>query len=106
MTADAAGAHGEMFTLHGREYKYIYTTHDIQDGSEVIVERKHFEYKTGYPLPSTFYRTIVQTMKTAHGPKKILVPKPDLDFPEIPVWQLGWIFAGCDGVTRMLIKDD
>lgn len=63
---------------------------DISEGDEVIVEVHHWDYKTGAPKESTFYRTYAEWDK--YGYK--LRHEPTVDFPLIPKWQLGWIPAG------------
>lgn len=78
---------------------------DIQDGEEVIVEQKHFEYKRGYPLKSTFYRAIVGHHMTCAGIMADLESEPDFNFPEIPPWQ-GKIYAENSGVIQLWVRGE
>lgn len=75
------------------EYEPI-TGADLEDGQEIIYEQKRWHRQKGYPVESTFYRTIVGHHRTVSGDMFHLVPEPDLNFPNIPPWQGGWIYAG------------
>lgn len=68
---------------------------------EVIVESKHFDYKTGYPVQSDFYRTIAGTHMTVSGERFHLASEPNMEFPSFPHWQGRWIYAGNDMMTQM-----
>lgn len=84
----------------GREIK------DLPEGTEVIVERKHWEYKTGAPAPSTFYRSTISGHMTVSGYMRTLHAEPDAYFPELAPWSLGWIYAATDAVTTLWIRKD
>lgn len=74
---------------------------DLHMGDEVILEVKHFEYKTGRPLPSTYYRTVVDGHKTVAGWAFDLVSDPNWEYPEIPSWCTDRIYAQNGGVQQM-----
>lgn len=74
---------------------------DLNVGDVVIVERKHFDYKTGKPVEPEFFRTIVGEHNTVSGPMKHLVSEPSTEWPLIPQWQGRWIYAGNDALTQM-----
>ena len=73
---------------------------------EVVVERKHFDYKSGYPVGSSYYRAIVGEHKTVAGPRKHLTNEPNVEFPEVAPWYGRRIYAGNDGVTQMWRRTD
>lgn len=74
---------------------------DLEDGQEIIVEHKRWDYKSGYPVESLFYRAIVGHHKTVSGDMFHLVNEPDVNFPLIAPWQSRWIYAGNNGNTQM-----
>lgn len=76
----------------------------ISLGDEVIVERRRWSYRDGKPLPSYFYRTIVSEHNTVSGMMKHLVAMPTLEWPQIPAWSLGWIYAGNTATEQMWRK--
>ena len=78
---------------------------NLQDGAEVIVERKHWEYKTGKPKESTFYRAVAGHHMTCAGIAVDLEAEPNLLFPEFPSWQ-GKIYAENSGITQLWIKEE
>ena len=85
-------------------YKRI-STKDLADGMEVIVESMHWD-NLGRKIASDFYRAIVGHHRTVAGDMFHLVSEPVLDWPQIPPWQLGWIYAGNDGHIQMWVKED
>ena len=74
---------------------------DLSVGDVVIVEQKHFDYKTGRPVESEFFRAIVGEHSTVSGRMKHLVSEPTLEWPSIPQWQGLWTYAGNNAVTQM-----
>ena len=74
---------------------------DLHVGDEVILEQKHFTYKYGYPMESTFLRTIVGSHMTVGGEAFHLVNEPNIEFPVFAEWGNDWIYAGNDGMTQM-----
>ena len=81
------------------------TIRDLHVGDVVIVECKHFDYKTGRPLEPDYYRTIVGEHQTVTGMAFDLTPDPTFDFPHIPSWQ-GKPYAGNNNLMQMWIKDN
>ena len=77
---------------------------ELVDGQEVIVETKHYEYKRGYPVESTYYRAIVGHHKTVSGVMAHLTNEPNVEWPSFAPWQGRWIYAGNDAVTTMWVK--
>lgn len=77
------------------------TERQLSIGDEVILESRHYDYKYGYPTPSDYYRTIVGEHKTVSGPRKHLVPEPNVEFPSIPAWYMRWDYAGNGMMTQM-----
>lgn len=77
---------------------------DLEDGMEVILEIKHWDLK-GHRIASDFFRTIVGHHMTVSGRAWHLVSSPVIDWPQIPIWQLGWVYAGNDGHKQMWAKD-
>ena len=63
----------------------------LTDGTEVIVERKHWD-KRGYPMESDFYRAIIGHHMTVSGLMADMTAEPNFEFPKIPPWQ-GKIYA-------------
>ena len=76
----------------------------INVGDEVIVERRRWSYRDGKPLPSYYYRTIAIDHKTVAGKTRQLVAMPNLVWPQIPAWSLGWIYAGNTATEQMWRK--
>ena len=74
---------------------------DLSVGDVVIVERKHFDYKTGRPVESEYFRSIVGEHRTVAGMAKHLVSEPTVEWPAIPQWQGRWVYAGNNGMTQM-----
>ena len=74
---------------------------DLRVGDEIVLERKHFDYKKGNPLDSTYYRTIVGEHKTVSGMMFHLVNEPNVEFPEIAPWYGRWVYAG-NGLTEQM----
>ena len=79
---------------------------DLHVGDIVIYERKHFDYKKGFPLESTFYRTIVGEHKTVSGMMFHLVNEPNLEFPQIAPWQGRWTYAENGEIWQMWSKGE
>jgi hypothetical protein len=75
-------------------------------GTEVILEQKHFDYKKGFPLESTYYRTILREHRTVGGMTRTLFREPNWEWPEIPHWQGNWIYAGNSGTSQMWVKEE
>ena len=80
-------------------------TNNLNTGDVILLERKHFEKKTGKPVQSTFYRCVVGEHKTVSGMMKHLVNEPDFDWPQIAEWANEWVYAGNDGVHQMWKKE-
>lgn len=78
---------------------------DLSDGTEVIVEMRHWEYKHGYPLESSYYRAIIGHHMTCAGVMADMIAEPDIFFPEFPSWQ-GRIYAQNDNVMQLWIKEE
>jgi len=85
---------------HGTEYEMV-GIHDINVGDVVILESKHYYYKTGKPADSDYFRTVVGEHPTVSGMMKHLVSEPDATFLSIPPWQMGWIYAGNGEYNQM-----
>lgn len=85
---------------YGEEYEEV-NEPDLSVDDVVIVERKRWDYNSGAPKRSLFFRARVGEHRTVAGPKKHLVNEPDLDFPNIAPWQQGWIYAGNDSMIQM-----
>lgn len=81
-------------------------TAELNVGDVVIVERKHFDYKTGAPQPSDYFRTIVGKHRTVSGEMFHLTSEPDWEFPQIPLWPSGWIYAGNGMMEQMWMKEE
>lgn len=79
---------------------------DLHVGDEVIVEHLRWDYKTGYPVDSIFYRAIVDQHRTVGGMAFDLVSVPNVYWPEIPPWMTGKIYAGNDANTQMWMKEE
>lgn len=79
---------------------------DLHVGDVVIVERKRFDYKTGRPVESEYFRTIVGEHNTVSGRMKHLVSEPTLEWPSMPQWQGRWVYAGNNAVTQMWRQSD
>ena len=79
---------------------------ELNDGQEVIVEIRHWDYKTGAPVESDYYRTIVGHHRTVAGMMAHLVAEPTVEWPQIPPWQSRWIYAGNDGQMQMWVKEE
>lgn len=86
-------------------YKHV-STLDLHVGDEVIVEHLHWDYKTGQPVESSFYRAIVDQHRTVVGMAFDLVSEPSVYWPEIPPWMNGKIYAGNDSNTRMWMREE
>ena len=76
-------------------------SNDLHVGDEVVVERRHFEFKKGYPIESTYYRTIVGEHRLVGGMAFRLTSAPSFEFPDIPKWQQGWCYAGNGELCQM-----
>lgn len=63
---------------------------DQPEGTVLICERLLYDYKRGFPVESKFYRVTVGK----RGRRKVAESNPDINWPEIPPWQLGWVDAG------------
>ena len=85
-------------------YKRV-TEADLHVGDEVILETHHWDYKTGRPIESDFYRTIVDQHKTVAGMAFDLVSVPNLEWPKIPPWMRNRIYAGNDVINTMYVKE-
>ena len=83
-------------------YKSVRTT-ELNDGDEVIVERRRFQ-PNGTPGASLYYRAVAKPHGTVAGPTMILVAEPSIEWPEIAPWALGWIYAGNTGTEQMWRK--
>ena len=81
-------------------------TSDLKIGDIVIVERRHFAWGTGKPLPSEYFRAIVGKHRTVAGDAFHLTSEPNWQFPEIPPWAMGWIYAGNGAMEQMWMKED
>ena len=81
-----------------------YEINDLPDGTEVIVETKHWESKRGFPLEPTFNRAIIGHHMTCAGIMADMVSEPNFEFPEIPKWQ-GRIYAANSGNMQLWIRD-
>ena len=79
---------------------------ELVDGQEVIVEFRHWDYKTGAPVESDFYRTVVGHHRTSAGIMAHLVPEPTVEWPQIPQWQGRWIYAGNNVQMQMWVKEE
>ena len=77
---------------------------DLHVGDEIIMERKRFDYKKGFPIESVYYRTIVGRHKTVGGMMFDLTNEPNLEFPDFAPWYSKWIYAGNSGVDQMWRK--
>ena len=83
-----------MFKIDKEEFEQITTIpNGLLDGAEVILEQRKFDYKKGFPVQSDFYRCKVETRLRAGSAFRILIPNPDFEFPELPPWQMGWIWS-------------
>ena len=78
---------------------------DLKDGMVVILERKHFDYKTGAPKESDYYRTIVGHHHTVGGDAFHLTTEPNWEWPSVPPWHGRWIYAGNGGMCQMWTKE-
>ena len=85
-------------------YKTV-THHDLHIGDEIIVERKHFDYKRGFPIESDYYRAIVGEHRTVAGMAFHLVSEPSVEFPHIPPWAARWIYAENNEIMQMWRKE-
>lgn len=74
---------------------------DLRIGDEVILERRRFEYKTGAPVDSEYFRAIVGEHNTVAGPRKHLVNEPTVAFPLIAPWGARWTYAGNSETQQM-----
>ena len=74
---------------------------DLNIGDEIILECRHYEYKTGYPIESTYYRTIVGEHRTVSGMMKHIANEPTYEFPNIAPWNGRWIYAGNSATEQM-----
>ena len=77
---------------------------DIPDGTEVIVERRHYEYTKGYPLESSYYRAIIGSHMTVSGMMKHMTPEPNMDFPDIPEWQVPLYAENMGEIMQLWIR--
>lgn len=73
---------------------------DLHDGDEVVVEKLRYEYKTGRPAASEYYRTVAKQCRRYGTRTYKLYAEPSVEWPSIAPWQLGWIWADTDGNTR------
>ena len=64
---------------------------DLPDGTEVIVQRLCRDFKTYAVTEKHWYRAELARRKTVGGPLEYVRSSPNADWPEIPVWQQGWI---------------
>lgn len=85
-------------------YIELRNPNSVPIGTVVILERKHFDYKTGRPVESSYYRTIMGEHHTVGGMLRTLHREPNWEWPEIPPWQGSWIYAGNDGTTQMWVE--
>jgi len=90
------GAPGEGYERYRNELLPDYTV--------VIVERLKFDYKTGAPKDSEYFRGVTLKCRTVSGPVLRIYNEPDVEFPAIAGWSLGWIYANNDAVTRIWRK--
>ena len=86
-------------------YKLV-SNSDLHVGDEVIVEHLRWDYKTGAPVESLFYRSIVGQHMTVSGMQFDLISEPNVYWPEIPPWMTGKIYAGNDNSTKMWMRED
>lgn len=85
-------------------YKNV-TASQLHVGDVVIVERYRWDFRTGSPLPSVFYRAVVDQHQTVSGPMFDLRNEPSAEFPEFAPWQ-GKIYAANDSTMQMWMKDE
>ena len=81
-------------------YRQVRTA-DLHVGDIVIMERRHFDYKSGRPVESEYFRAVVGEHMTVAGPALHLKADPSFEWPQIPPWQLGWIYAGNNELEQM-----
>lgn len=84
----------------GGDYESVIAS-QLEDGQTVIVERMRFDYKTGAPGDSVYYRAIVGHHKTVSGLSAHLVNEPDAAFPQFAPWAGHWIYAENNGTMQM-----
>lgn len=84
----------------GTDYARV-DANDLQVGDIVIVEHIRFDYDTGRPVESVYYRAIVGEHMTVGGMMFHLINEPDLSFPNIATWSCGYIYAGNSGTCQM-----
>lgn len=74
-----------MYEGPGENYEPVKTS-DLAVGDVVIVERKKWDYDTGRPVPSDFFRAIVGERATVSGPQKYLTNEPSAEWPAFAPW--------------------
>jgi len=84
----------------GEEYTRV-DANNLKVGDIVIVEHIRFDYDTGTPVDSIYYRAVVGEHMTVGGPMFRLINEPDLSFPNIATWSCGYIYAGNSGTCQM-----
>jgi hypothetical protein len=72
----------------------------LKDGTEVIVETKRWDAKTGYPRDSIYYRAIIGHHMTVAGIAVDMKSEPNWEFPLIPPWQCP-IYAQNTGTMQL-----
>lgn len=77
----------------------------LTDGSEVIVECRHWDANTGRPMPSDFYRAKIGHHMTVSGPAADMTPDPNWEYPMIPPWQ-GTIYAENTNTKQLWKRSD
>ena len=65
------------------------------------MERRHYDYKTGAPMESSYYRTVAEEHESYTGPVIHLRNEPTFEFPEIAPWQGGWIYPANGALEQM-----
>lgn len=88
----------------GEQYEQVHEGR-IHVGDIVIVERLRFDFKTGAPVDSEYYRAVIGQHNTVSGPRYHMTNEPDAEFPAFAPWSGRWIYATADSVTNIWRKN-
>ena len=64
----------------------------LPEGTVLIVHRVWHDPATYQVTREAYYRARLKRKKTVMGLDAAVYSEPDCDFPELPPWQLGWIW--------------
>ncbi len=74
----------------------------LPEGTVLIVERLSRDFKTYEIKERHYFRVRTQYRKTVAGQDVAIRSEPDSEWPEIPLWQLQWIWLEMSGFMNIV----